>query len=490
MNVGGLAAALDKHGRNAVSMVLLMLRQLTHRGAVGFQVATPTAKVTGKSLNELEARKLVSNTALGHNSSLISSKGEHQSVLLEKNHAVVFEGHFFPLPKTHEINAIAHFLRPNVHKGANEIIRKFDGSYTFAITSSDRILVGRDQFGINPLFYGENEALCAVASERKALWALGIANVKSFPPGNVGVISTKGFGFTPAATLEHVPEKTMSLKKATDRLQTLISKSVMERLLSVGEAAVAFSGGLDSTVLAVVAKTCRSRLKLVSVGLENQPELEHARAVAHSIRLPFHFQTYTIDDVENVLETVLWLIEEPNLMKVGVAIPFFWTAEIASRIGCSVLLSGQGADELFGGYIRYLAEYRREGAQAVQKAMFHDLEMSYETNFQRDNAVCAFHKVELSLPYISRKLVHFASSLPLKLKIDSVDDSLRKRVLRQVAKDLGLPDLVTERTKKAVQYATGVDKALTQLAQRMGLTSHDYVNRIFEKICYYKKGKA
>jgi len=169
-------------------------------------------------------------------------------------------------------------------------------------------------------------------------------------------------------------------------------------------------------------------------------------------------------------------------MKVGVAIPLFWAAEVASRIGCNVLLAGQGADELFGGYHKYLTEYVCGGVEAVQKCMFQDLLMSHETNFQRDNTVCAFHKVELRLPYIDREVVRFALSLPLNLKIDSVDDRLRKRVLRHVARSLGIPEFIAERTKKAVQYATGVDKALKELARRRGLSQRDYIKQIFVKV--------
>jgi len=183
----------------------------------------------------------------------------------------------------------------------------------------------------------------------------------------------------------------------------------------------------------------------------------------------------------------LWLIEEPDVMKVSVAIPFFWTAETASKTGCHVLLAGQGADELFGGYHRYLSDFRL-GAQALQKSIFHDVALSYETNFQRDEPVCAIHGIDLRLPYVDREVVHFALSLPTNMKIDSANDSLRKLVLRQVAKKLGIPDFVVNRPKKAVQYATGVDKALKELAHRKGLTKQSYVKQVFMKV--YPNWKA
>jgi len=479
--MGGIVAALDKRSKDAVSSVLVMLKQLEHRGTDVFQVATPTSAVSSKSLDKLQTKKLVSNIAVGHNFVPIS-KENPQPVMLENNQALVFEGRLFPPSKTSDIDEVTRCLRSDLQKGAGKIIRKLDGSYVFAIASPNKLLAGRDLFGTTPLFYGENETFYALASERKALWALGITNVKSIPPGNLAVVSVKGFEFSLAASVVQPSPIMASMEKASSCLQNLLQKSMSERLSDVGEVAVAFSGGLDSTVLAVLAKTCTTRVNLVTVGLENRPELEHAKKAAKFLNLSLHLQTYSVDDVENVLEKVLWLIEEPGLMKVGVAIPIFWAAEFASRIGCRVLLAGQGADELFGGYFRYTKDYARGGAKALQKSMFHDLVMSYETNFQRDNPVCAFHNVELRLPYIDREVVRFALSLPVNLKIDSVDDPLRKRVLRKVAKNLGVPEFIAERTKKAVQYATGVDKALRELARKRGVTPQDYIKLVFRKI--------
>ena len=244
---------------------------------------------------------------------------------------------------------------------------------------------------------------------------------------------------------------------------------------------MAFSGGLDSSVIAVLTKICGTNTRLISVGLEDQPEVRYAEAAAEALGLPLHLQTYTIRDVEEVLPRVLWLIEEPDMVKVGVAIPFYWTAETASKLGYSVLLAGQGGDELFGGYQRYLREYAQSGVLAVQKAMYRDVASSYETNFQRDNQVCSFHKVELRLPFADRDIAHFSLGLPLSLKIDSTTDPLRKRVLRRVAQSLGMPTFIANKTKKAVQYATGVDKALRRLARGRGITLRSMLEEVFRR---------
>jgi len=273
----------------------------------------------------------------------------------------------------------------------------------------------------------------------------------------------------------------MKMETAARRLQELLLESVRERVSDVKELAVAFSGGLDSSIIATLAKTCQADVHLVSVGLKDQPEILHAKAAAELLKLPLHLQTYTIGDVEDVLAKVLWLIEEPDVVKASIAIPLYWAAEVASKLRCKALLAGQGSDELFGGYQRYLRVYAQSGATAVREAIYHDVSLSYKMNLQRDNHVCSFHRVELRLPFLDHEVVHFSLSLPESLKIESAEDRLRKRVLRRVARNLGLPFFIANRPKKAIQYATGVDKALRKLAKGECLSLREYVKKAFKE---------
>jgi asparagine synthase (glutamine-hydrolysing) len=141
-------------------------------------------------------------------------------------------------------------------------------------------------------------------------------------------------------------------------------------------------------------------------------------------------------------------------------------------------MAGQAADELFGGYHRYLHTYSERSASALRKELLNDVARCYEKNFQRDNQTCTFHNVELRLPFADLRVVNFALSLPLKLKIVSPNDLLRKRVLRKAAEDLGLPQFIANKAKKAVQYTTGVDKALRKLARRENLNLYEYCRKV------------
>jgi len=455
-----------------------MLEEMKHRGTITPMIVGQPHAFISHFLNRVNTEKASSNVAVGTNSA---------ELVMGENYAWVLEGRFFPPPQP----SFVHYMRDNLGsqpmKVCSRILQKQAGAYAFVIVFPDKILVGRDPTGTVPLYFGENESTSAVASERKALWKIGITNTKSFVPGNLVTLRDARVISEPAAHLQPPPIKKTDMHHAAKHLRKLLEKATQERVSDVKKVCVAFSGGIDSSVIASLAKSSGVSVHLVCVGLARQHEVEQAKQAAQTLGLPLKTQTYSISDVERVLPKVLWLIEEPSVLKVGVAVPFFWTAQIASELGCRVLLAGQGADELLGGYRRYLTGYARDGADRVKQAMYHDVAMSYETNLQRDEPVCAYHNVELRLPYVDLRVMRYALSLPLGLKISSVDDTLRKRVLRQVAKDIGIPASIAHKPKKAIQFTTGVDKALERIAKREGLTKHSYIQKVFREV--FQDGK-
>jgi asparagine synthase (glutamine-hydrolysing) len=394
--------------------------------------------------------------------------------------AVLFDGRIYsPAPGASGAEIIAEKLQQADHiKASESLLREVEGDFSFIIAEPKRIIAGRDPVGIQPLYYGENGNVAALTSNRKALWKLGVDKPRSFPPGNVAIVSREGFKFTPVKTLAYSPPKRVTMQEAAETLQKLLERSVRLRVWGVREVAVAFSGGLDSSVVAFLAKKCAVDVRLVHVSLENQSETEEAKRAADALNLPLNVYLFREADVEKVVSKVVELIEEPDPVKASIGVPFYWTAEKAAEAGFKVLLAGQGADELFGGYQRYVNEYLLHGAERVRKTMFDDVVRIHESNIERDAKICGFHDVELRLPFASFQIAEFAVALPVELKIGLDAGSLRKLVLRKAAGNMGLPASIVEKPKKAVQYATGINRALKKIAKKHNSTVKEYVNKL------------
>jgi asparagine synthase (glutamine-hydrolysing) len=394
---------------------------------------------------------------------------------------VLFDGRIYlPTPSASGAETLAEKLqRADRIKTSEVFLKEVEGDFSFIIAEPERIVAGRDPIGVQPLYYGANRTMAALASNRRALWKLGIGEARSFPPGHLALVTQEGFKFKPIKTLVYAQPKPVAMQEAAETLQKLLEKSVRMRVLGTREVAVAFSGGLDSSVVAFLAKKCQVDVRLIHVSLENQAETEAAKKAADALNLPLQVYLFREADVEKVVARVVELIEEPDPVKTSIGVPFYWTAEKAADAGCKVLLAGQGADELFGGYQRYVNEYLLHGEEAVRKTMFDDVVRVHKSNLERDVKICRFHDVELRLPFASYQLAEFALALPTKLKIERDADSLRKLVLRKAAENMGLPASIVEKPKKAVQYSTGINRALKRLAKQQGTTVAEYVNRLF-----------
>ena len=224
---------------------------------------------------------------------------------------------------------------------------------------------------------------------------------------------------------------------------------------------VVFSGGVDSTILVQICLSLGVKPELYTVGRKGSPDIRFSHEAADIMGLTLYTAQVTEEEVRRCVPLVLEAIEEWNIMKLGVGMATFMAAEQAAENGLRVLLSGQGADELFGGYHRYL-ELCKEGPVALQNGLWQDLLQIYGVNLERDDAVAMAHSVELRVPYLDLQVINRAMDIPTHYKIRDQNDQLRKCILREVAAELSVPEFIVKRPKKAAQYGSGIHQLLVK----------------------------
>jgi asparagine synthase (glutamine-hydrolysing) len=221
----------------------------------------------------------------------------------------------------------------------------------------------------------------------------------------------------------------------------------------------------------------------VSVAVRNETEeLAHAEALASEFGWKLEVALHKSDDVPSYLRRVLWLIEEPNLMKLSVAIPLHWSAEYASRKGPSIIITGQGSDELFGGYRKFAFVLGSKGRLALDQELLRAVLNSHDVNFARDEKAVSPFPVELRSVFTMQQIVHLGLRIPSSYKVRSGNDDMRKWILRRVGELLGLPSSVTGRRKRAIQHATGVEKEIRALAKSHGKDVDLYLSELHKEL--------
>jgi asparagine synthase (glutamine-hydrolysing) len=474
--MGYIAALLSKTGDDATPALIKMLDSASNVRGDAYGIASDEGTVTTGSHRDF--RRIRSDVVLGHKLAKIMPCDPPQPVY-QHGYAMAFEGRVWqdgPL----NLTTVADLLDADPCPDIWSFIEQGRGSYIIVVIEGSRIVCGRDPVGVVPAYVGENETLAGLASDRKMLWSVGL-KAKTLPPGHIVEITKLGISFKPVRKLEQPPIRALTMEEAVHQLDKVMTEAVETRCKGVFRGALGFSGGIDSTLLAYYLDRAGVDVDLICVGMEGSPEFSAAERAADCLDLPIRLESFTLEDVDEALDDVLWSVEDPDAMKVGVALPLHWASRSAAEAGCKVFFSGNGSDELFAGYHRYVQEYAQSG-EAVRETLFRDVVASHGVNYERDYKVCANAGLELRLPFADLRVTDFGLSLPVGLKLAPDPHSPRKLVLRALAKKLGIPEDVASRRKKAVQYSTGVDRALRRLARRRGETLRGHLEERFGKV--------
>ena len=230
---------------------------------------------------------------------------------------------------------------------------------------------------------------------------------------------------------------------------------------------IAFSGGVDSSTLAVACRGLKREVTLLTIAFPGSSDIDISKETAEELGLPLIWRSIPLETLEEGIKTVLGIIRFDRLALLENCVCFYYVFEAASEAGIRTVLSANGMDELFCGYDLYRKYYGDE--ESLMRVMSMLVETARRDKAETDK-IAKLWSINYECPFLSDKFVEYAMSIPWDYKIRGIDDYLRKHALREAALRMGVPESSAMRKKKAFQYSSGIHKAIRKLARRRGYT--------------------
>ena len=342
---------------------------------------------------------------------------------------------------------------------------QLDGMFAIAIAHDDCVLLMRDPVGIKPLYLGSYDDGTVFASELKVL-PFGTTDVAALPPGCVWSAPA---GVQRYHDLDDPEPIGGTLDEHAARVRSMLERSVGRRLMADVPVGAFLSGGLDSSAIAAIARGKVDRLHTFSVGLEGSDDLAAARVVAEHLDTDHHELVIRPEQIIAELADIVAALESFDQDLVRSAVPTWFCARLAAD-HVKVILTGEGADELFGGY-RYHRDVLRDGGPEALRAELHrSVTALHDVNLQRVDRMTMAHSVEGRVPFLDLDMIEVGLSVPVEHRLPR--DGPEKLVLRRAVADL-LPAEVVWRTKAQFDEGTGIADVLPELVASFASDGQD-----------------
>lgn len=342
---------------------------------------------------------------------------------------------------------------------SNEILTEnIEGDFSLIVLENDELLALRSPTCSKPLYFSNGKNYFILSSDPYPLKFYNLA-CEPIPSASFLYVNFPKNIFLCKKYYEYHRLKIDNLDEALIFLNSALKYSIEKNFNGTHDVVIAFSGGIDSTLLAKLINIHGIKPHLITLCLRGSYDYINSERVSSTLS----FELKRIEAVKEVLVEKARFLRKifgnENLMNLSIALLLNMVAEEALNSGFQNLVVGQGSDELFGGYRRYVS-YAREGYD-VNEILRKDFEKLQSTDISRDEVSISMY-CEPIFPYINNKVAEVAFSLPLKHKID-VEKGERKIILRLLAKELGLPPEVYNMQKKALQYSSGIQKLLSKI---------------------------
>ena len=343
-------------------------------------------------------------------------------------------------------------------------LERLSGIFAFALYDEERdeYLIARDPIGVIPLYIGhDKDGKTYVASELKALEGF-CDEYEPFLPGHY-LYSREGV-MRRWYTRDWMEYDAVKDNPADiDKLRVGLQEAVKQQLMSDVPYGVLLSGGLDSSIISAIAQKYAAkrvedggqtgawwpRLHSFAVGLKGAPDLEKARCVAEHIGTVHHEINYTIQEGLDAIRDVIYFTETYDVTTVRASTPMYLLARVIKSMGIKMVLSGEGADEIFGGYLYF---HKAPSTQAFHEETVRKLSKLHWYDCLRANKSLSAWGVEGRVPFLDRDFLDIAMRLNPQAKM-CPGDVMEKKILRKAFADM-LPEEIAWRQKE--QFSDGV----------------------------------
>ncbi len=334
-----------------------------------------------------------------------------------------------------------------------DVVNYLDGMFAFCIADGDSIFVARDYIGIKPIYYTiDKNGTFYFSSELKSMNSLK-GDLREFPPGTW---YHSDIGFKSFYEVPDLRPKETSSQEHAKNLRKTFENSVVKRLMSDVPLGTFLSGGLDSSLVAAVARKHMNSLHTFSVGIEGSNDIESARITAEHIDSVHHEYIMTPEEVLKKLPEIIFHLESFDQDLVRSAIPCYFTSRLASDF-VKVVLTGEGADELFGGYT-YYKDIADKGI--LHRELRRSVNSLHNINLQRLDRMTMAHSIEGRVPFLDAEMIELAQIIPPKWKLLG-NPPLEKWILRKTFEDL-LPEEIIWRKKEQFDEGSGIVNLLSE----------------------------
>ncbi len=386
-----------------------------------------------------------------------------------------------------------------------DFLEDLNGIFAFALydKTKNTYLIGRDHVGIIPLYQGwDTEGHYYVASELKSLEGV-CKKIEAFPHGHY-------YYSEDANPTQYYTRDWREYKNVKDNASDIatirkgLEDAVHRQLMSDVPFGVLLSGGLDSSVISAIAKKYSAKrvesgdtqeawwpqLHSFSVGLEGSPDLKYAQEVADSIGTVHHSIHFTVQEGLDAVRDVIYHLETYDVTTIRAATPMYLLARVIKSMGIKMVLSGEGADELFGGYLYF---HKAPTAEEFHKETVRKLDRLHLYDCNRANKALAAWGVEGRVPFLDKEFMDIAMNVNPTDKMCGTNSKMEKHILREAFEDY-LPKSVAWRQKEQFSDGVGYDwidslKVVVEeniTDEQMAQVSHRFtVNPPLQKEEYY-----